>query len=60
MIGQLTPDIFFQIQDRVVQTQNKQYKALKEHIIQNTPKNEQKPVGKKLKEEQVRKESHNY
>lgn len=38
-----------------VQTQNKQYKALKEHIIQNTPKNEQKPVGKKLKEEQVRK-----
>lgn len=38
-----------------VQTQNRQYKALKEHIIQNTPKNEQKTVVKKLKEEQMRK-----
>ncbi|XP_021374675.1 serine/threonine-protein kinase TAO1-like isoform X8 [Mizuhopecten yessoensis] len=38
-----------------VQTQRRQYKALKEHILQNTPKNEQKAVVKKLKEEQVRK-----
>lgn len=38
-----------------VQTQRKQYRALKDHIVQNTPKNEQKAVVKKLKEEQVRK-----
>lgn len=38
-----------------VQTQNRQYKALKDHIVQNTPKNEQKAVVKKLKEEQMRK-----
>ncbi|KAL3856144.1 hypothetical protein ACJMK2_010932 [Sinanodonta woodiana] len=38
-----------------VKTQQRQYKALKEHILQNTPKNEQKSVVKKLKEEQMRK-----
>lgn len=38
-----------------VKTQEKQYKALKEHILQNVPKNEQKAVVKKLKEEQRRK-----
>lgn len=38
-----------------VQTQRRQYRALKDHIVQNTPKNEQKAVAKKLKEEQVRK-----
>ncbi|XP_022341554.1 serine/threonine-protein kinase TAO1-like [Crassostrea virginica] len=38
-----------------VETQRKQYKALKDHVLANTPKNEQKPVAKKLKEEQVRK-----
>ncbi|XP_061162702.1 serine/threonine-protein kinase TAO1-like [Saccostrea echinata] len=38
-----------------VDTQRKQYKALKDHVLANTPKNEQKAVGKKLKEEQVRK-----
>ncbi|KAL5016280.1 hypothetical protein ScPMuIL_005869 [Solemya velum] len=38
-----------------VKTQQKQYKALKEHILQNTPKPEQKAVVKKLKEEQMRK-----
>ena len=36
-------------------TQQKQYKALKEHILLNTPKTEQKAVVKKLKDEQVRK-----
>lgn len=38
-----------------VKTQTKQYKALKEHINATTPKNEVKPVVKKLKEEQMRK-----
>lgn len=38
-----------------VQTQRRQYKALKDHILQVTPKSEQKAVVKKLKEEQVRK-----
>lgn len=38
-----------------VETQRKQYKALKDHVLANTPKNEQKAVAKKLKEEQVRK-----
>ncbi|CAI9741360.1 Serine threonine kinase [Octopus vulgaris] len=38
-----------------VKTQERQYKALKEHILQNVPKNEQKGVVKKLKEEQRRK-----
>lgn len=38
-----------------VKTQQKQYKALKEHVVSNTPKNEQKAVVKKLKEEQMRK-----
>ncbi|XP_060605662.1 serine/threonine-protein kinase TAO1-like [Ruditapes philippinarum] len=38
-----------------VKTQQKQYKALKDHIIANTPKNEVKAVAKKLKEEQMRK-----
>ena len=38
-----------------VKTQEKQYKALKDHILQNVPKNEQKAVVKKLKEEQRRK-----
>ena len=38
-----------------VQTQRRQYRALKDHIVQSTPKNEQKAVAKKLKEEQVRK-----
>ena len=38
-----------------VKTQQRQYKALKEHIVSNTPKNEQKAVVKKLKEEQMRK-----
>lgn len=36
-------------------TQTRQYKALKAHILQNTPKDEQKAVIKKLKEEQHRK-----
>ena len=35
--------------------QQKQYKALKEQILQTTPKLEQKAVIKKLKEEQMRK-----
>lgn len=35
--------------------QTRQYKALKAHILQNTPKDEQKNVIKKLKEEQRRK-----
>ena len=38
-----------------VKTQQRQYKALKEHIVSSTPKNEQKAVVKKLKEEQMRK-----
>lgn len=38
-----------------VETQRKQYKVLKDHVLANTPKNEQKAVAKKLKEEQVRK-----
>jgi thousand and one amino acid protein kinase len=38
-----------------VKTQQKQYKALKEHVLQTTPKAEQKAVEKKLKEEQRRK-----
>ncbi|XP_055957551.1 serine/threonine-protein kinase TAO1-B isoform X3 [Patella vulgata] len=41
--------------NEAVKTQQKQYKALKEHILHTTPKNEQKAVGKKLKEEQMRK-----
>lgn len=36
-------------------TQTRQYKALKAQILQNTPKEEQKAVIKKLKEEQHRK-----
>ena len=36
-----------------VKIQEKQYKALKAHILQNTPKNQQKTVIKKLKDEQV-------
>lgn len=35
--------------------QTRQYKALKSHILQNTPKDEQKNVIKKLKDEQRRK-----
>lgn len=38
-----------------VKTQQKQYKALKDHIVTTTPKNEVKAVAKKLKEEQMRK-----
>ena len=38
-----------------VKTQTRQYKALKEQILQNTPKAEQKTVVKKLKDEQMRK-----
>ena len=38
-----------------MKTQQRQYKALKEHIVSSTPKNEQKAVVKKLKEEQMRK-----
>ena len=38
-----------------VQTQRRQYRALKEHMVQITPKNELKAVVKKLKEEQRRK-----
>ncbi|XP_052799802.1 serine/threonine-protein kinase TAO1-like isoform X2 [Mya arenaria] len=38
-----------------VKTQQKQYKALKDHIIATTPRNEVKSVVKKLKEEQMRK-----
>ena len=38
-----------------VKIQQKQYKALKEQILQTTPKLEQKAVIKKLKEEQMRK-----
>ncbi|CAG5128414.1 unnamed protein product [Candidula unifasciata] len=41
--------------NEAVKTQQRQYKALKDHILQNTPKNEQKAVVKKLKEEQMRK-----
>ncbi|XP_013085302.1 serine/threonine-protein kinase TAO1-like isoform X2 [Biomphalaria glabrata] len=41
--------------NEAVKTQQRQYKALKDHILQNTPKNEQKTVVKKLKEEQMRK-----
>ncbi|XP_071094275.1 serine/threonine-protein kinase TAO3-like isoform X1 [Haliotis cracherodii] len=41
--------------DDAVKTQQRQYKALKEHILQNTPKAEQKAVVKKLKDEQMRK-----
>lgn len=36
-------------------TQTRQYKALKAQILQTTPKEEQKAVIKKLKEEQHRK-----
>lgn len=36
-------------------TQTRQYKALKAHILQTTPKDEQKAVIKQLKEEQHRK-----
>lgn len=36
-------------------TQTRQYKALKAQILQNTPKEDQKAVIKKLKEEQHRK-----
>lgn len=36
-------------------TQTRQYKALKTQILQTTPKEEQKAVIKKLKEEQHRK-----
>jgi thousand and one amino acid protein kinase len=36
-------------------TQTRQYKALKAQILQTTPKDEQKAVIKKLKEEQHRK-----
>lgn len=36
-------------------TQTRQYKALKAQILQTTPKDEQKAVIKKLKEEQQRK-----
>lgn len=35
--------------------QTRQYKALKAHILQSTPKEEQKTVIKKMKEEQMRK-----
>ncbi|KAK3085044.1 hypothetical protein FSP39_023396 [Pinctada imbricata] len=38
-----------------VETQRRQYKALKEHVVTSTPKGEQKAVVKKLKEEQHRK-----
>ncbi|CAH1801950.1 unnamed protein product [Owenia fusiformis] len=38
-----------------VKTQQKQYKAWKEHLLANTAKPEQKAVIKKLKEEQMRK-----
>lgn len=38
-----------------VKTQQRQYKVLKEHILHVTPKSEQKTVGKKLKEEQMKK-----
>ena len=38
-----------------VKTQQKQYKAWKEHLLTNTAKPEQKAVIKKLKEEQMRK-----
>ncbi|XP_064620244.1 serine/threonine-protein kinase TAO1-B-like isoform X2 [Lineus longissimus] len=38
-----------------VKIQTRQYKALKEQILMNTPKQEQKTVIKKLKEEQMRK-----
>ncbi|KAL8562589.1 hypothetical protein ACOMHN_045853 [Nucella lapillus] len=41
--------------NEAVKTQQRQYKALKEHILQITVKPEQKPVAKKLKEEQMRK-----
>ena len=35
--------------------QTRQYKALKSHVLQNTPKDEQKSTIRKLKEEQRRK-----
>ncbi|XP_013387339.1 serine/threonine-protein kinase TAO1 isoform X2 [Lingula anatina] len=38
-----------------IKIQQRQYKALKDQILQTTPKNEQKQVIKKLKEEQMRK-----
>ncbi|XP_064613495.1 serine/threonine-protein kinase TAO1-like isoform X2 [Liolophura sinensis] len=38
-----------------VKTQERQYKALKEHVLMSTPRPEQKAVVKKLKEEQMRK-----
>ncbi|KAH9523282.1 Serine/threonine-protein kinase TAO1 [Bulinus truncatus] len=41
--------------NEAVKIQQRQYKALKDQILQNTPKNEQKTVVKKLKEEQMRK-----
>ena len=36
-----------------VKIQEKQYKALKAHLLLTTPKNQQKTVIKKLKDEQV-------
>jgi len=41
--------------NEAVKTQQRQYKALKDQVLHNTPKNEQKAVVKKLKDEQVRK-----
>ncbi|ELT99016.1 hypothetical protein CAPTEDRAFT_226205 [Capitella teleta] len=38
-----------------VKTQQRQYKALKEHTLATTPKAQQKPKTKQLKEEQMRK-----
>ena len=38
-----------------VKTQQKQYKAFKEHTISHTPKAQQKAAVKKLREEQTRK-----
>ena len=38
-----------------VKTQQKQYKALKEHTLSQTPKGQQKAAVKKLREEQTRK-----
>ncbi|KAI0220730.1 Serine/threonine-protein kinase TAO1 [Lamellibrachia satsuma] len=38
-----------------VKTQQKQYKALKEHTLSHTPKGQQKAAVKKLREEQTRK-----
>lgn len=38
-----------------MKTQQRQYKALKEHTLATTPKAQQKPKTKQLKEEQMRK-----